>query len=123
MRDAITNLLQMNPRNLIPEVMWVCIFLWCIVLLCSLQSIASQDLRLGAKYLWAAVIVLLPLAGLLAYCFFAVTRLRLGLVKGGPKLSSGLPVGGYGRRRSGKLAKPARGTLLPGTSKNGGSIE
>lgn len=45
---------------------------WILILICAISSIRSQSMGPGQQRFWIAVVILLPVIGLLAYLPFAV---------------------------------------------------
>jgi len=79
MRDVLTNLLKLQPQNLIPGVGYVAVFIWLMVVACALFSIRSQKFGAVWKIFWALVVVGIPMVGLLAYCGYCLTKVEFTL--------------------------------------------
>ncbi len=50
------------------------LLIWVLIVVCAISSIRSQSMSVGQQRLWIAIVILLPLVGLLAYLPFAVRR-------------------------------------------------
>jgi hypothetical protein len=48
------------------------LLVWVLILICAISSIRSQSMSPGQQRFWIAVVVLVPIVGLLAYLPFAV---------------------------------------------------
>ena len=59
----------------------ILVLIWLVVLIVSLLKLARRkDLFAPVKYLWAAIIVFAPVAGLIAYLIYG-SKKRLKLIK------------------------------------------
>lgn len=80
MREALRNLFEMNPQNLILEVYVGLALIWIMVLVAGLWSILTSRTSGWIKAFWALVIIALPLVGVLAYAFFSALQLDFRLL-------------------------------------------
>lgn len=60
-----------NP-NMSDQVLVAMVAIWVLVLLCAATSIMTRPFRLRTRLFWLAVVVLLPLVGLLLYLPFSL---------------------------------------------------
>lgn len=74
MLQTLFNWLKFDIQSLIPEVWWCVLILWCVLLILAFIDVASNSLRPISKAAWMAGILLLPFAGLFAYCVFSLFR-------------------------------------------------
>lgn len=74
MIQTFFNWLRLDAQNLIVEVWWCALILWCLLVVISIADVATNTLTRGGKVAWTGAIVLLPLAGLFAYCAFCLKR-------------------------------------------------
>ena len=56
------------------QVVLACLGVWLIVLWCAISSILSQPFTRRQRQFWLAVVILLPVIGLLAYLPFSFRR-------------------------------------------------
>lgn len=71
---TFTNWLRLDAQNFIAEVWYAALLLWLALVALGILSVGTHNLTRGMKIAWTAVIVLLPLFGLFAYCVFCLTR-------------------------------------------------
>ena len=71
---TLFNWLTLDAQNFITEVWLAALILWIALVVMGLLSVKTNTLTREAKLGWAAAIILLPLAGLFAYCIFCLTR-------------------------------------------------
>lgn len=116
MRDVLTNLLKLQPQNLIPGVNYIAVFIWLMVVGCSLFSIRSQKFGAIAKIFWGLVVVGIPMVGLLIYCAYCLTKVEFTLFPSfaGAKGAQG-PAGPS--RGGGKTQKVRSSRLLTSSEK------
>ena len=87
MRDLINNLINLSPQTVIPEVYFALAALYLALLLLTLTSVIN--LKRGgwvSKSFWTAVVVFIPVAGIVLHCLRCVwiadkpllARLRTG---------------------------------------------
>lgn len=57
-----------------PAIYWGLGFVWLILLAATFGSLRCLDISRPAKIAWFLVVLILPIAGLTAYCFFCLTR-------------------------------------------------
>lgn len=50
------------------------LLIWLLIIACTISSIRSQGLSAGQQRLWIAIVVFLPIIGLLAYLPFSVKK-------------------------------------------------
>ncbi len=77
---TFTNWLRLDAQNLITEVWWAVLILWIALVTLGILSVRTQSLTFGAKLVWIAAIVALPLLGLFAYCTFCLTRVDYHMI-------------------------------------------
>lgn len=63
-----------SPTLLYAGVWWMVGFIWLLVVICALTSIAGRRFSRRAKVMWAALVVGVPLLGLLAYLPFSLNQ-------------------------------------------------
>ena len=80
MSEALRNLIEMKPQNLIPEVYIALLVIWLMVLVATLWSILKTRMGGALKVFWALVVIALPLVGVLAYALFSITKLDFQLL-------------------------------------------
>jgi uncharacterized membrane protein YhaH (DUF805 family) len=78
LRDLLRRLgdiFTLNSPSLGYRGIWICVaILWIVVVVCTLSSIASRPFRRSTKRLWAALVIAVPLLGVLAYLPFSVSE-------------------------------------------------
>jgi hypothetical protein len=80
MREAMRNLMEMNPQNLILEVYIGLGLIWAMLLIAGLWSIITSRSPIILKILWSLVIIGLPMVGMLAYALYCVLQLDFRLL-------------------------------------------
>lgn len=53
------------------QIGWCVVLIWCIVLACTISSILSQPFNRRQRIFWIAVVICVPLIGVLAYIPFS----------------------------------------------------
>ena len=74
MINTVINWLKLDAQNFIAEVWWAALILWVVLVAVGISDIATNTLTTTSKAIWIAIVVLLPMAGLFAYCLFCLTR-------------------------------------------------
>jgi len=75
MLDKIISMFTLSSPNALSPQVWACAaIIWVTVVVCALFSIASRPFSRPRKLFWAAIVVFLPLVGLLAYLPFSVNE-------------------------------------------------
>ena len=74
MLQTVVNWLTFDIQNLIVEVWWCVAALWLALLLIAVFDVVASSLRIWEKTIWLVLIVLLPFAGLAAYCIACLLR-------------------------------------------------
>jgi RsiW-degrading membrane proteinase PrsW (M82 family) len=83
MRNALNNLLGLNPQNMPMAVFVVCLLAWLLVLGATLWSIYDKERRpMAAKVLWTLLVIGLPMVGVLVYALYSVTQVENLLLQG-----------------------------------------
>lgn len=80
MKEALRNLMDMNPQNLVMEVYVSLLVIWLMVVVATLWSIFAARMPGLLKAFWALLVVGVPLAGVFLYALFCVTRLDLRML-------------------------------------------
>jgi hypothetical protein len=119
-KDFIKNLIHLEPQNLVPEMIVAAILVWAAVVAISLLSLYSQRSRAITKLCWTAIIVALPLIGLLAYCIYAFFKLDLTSFAGFLTLRGGRGKGPGGRPTAPKKPAPR---ALPSRTESGQGLD
>lgn len=76
-----TRFLKVDYQNMIPEVAIFAVGVWLLILVCAFLSIASQPISGKAKWLWVAVVVMVPLLGCAIYCVYCLSRQDYSFLK------------------------------------------
>lgn len=75
----------MDPQNLATEVYLVCLLAWLLVLGAAIWSIfGKEDRSVVVKLVWTAVVVALPLVGVLLYALYSLSHIEMMLFQGSP---------------------------------------
>ena len=78
MRELLRKLgdiFTLSSPSLMYRGVWICVaIIWVTVVVCALFSIASRPFRRSTKLVWAGIVVLVPLLGLLAYLPFSINE-------------------------------------------------
>jgi uncharacterized membrane protein YhaH (DUF805 family) len=72
MKDAVINLLTLNPLNLSNLVYGFLGGLWLFLLIVTMFSIASQTMHPVGKVAWVLAVVGIPWVGLFLYAIFCL---------------------------------------------------
>ena len=67
MKTAIQRFITLDPRNIIPEVYIGLLFIYAALLLTTLNSIRSNSSSRVRKFVWALLILFLPIGGMAIY--------------------------------------------------------
>ena len=71
---TFTNWLRLDAQNLIAEVWWAMLIIWCALVLIAVFDIATHTFTATTKLGWICAVVFLPLVGLFAYCLYSLAK-------------------------------------------------
>ncbi len=74
MRQVFFKWITLDAQNYIPEVWYAALVLWIGLLVFGVFSIRSLTVTPQVKLVWTLVILLVPLAGLFAYCCYCLGK-------------------------------------------------
>ena len=71
MPDKILRKFNFTSGQFNSQIGWCAVLLWCVVVACTISSILSQPFNKRQRIFWIAVVVAIPLVGVLAYIPFS----------------------------------------------------
>lgn len=79
--NFILRFLSLDHQNMIPEVLVCAALVWLLVLFCTVASILSHPISRGGKALWILFVLLAPLAGVVVYVGYCLSRQDYSFMK------------------------------------------
>ena len=67
MKAAIQRFITLDARNIIPEVYIGLLCIYAALLITTLNSIRTQSISRGRKFIWALFILVVPIGGMAIY--------------------------------------------------------
>jgi uncharacterized membrane protein YhaH (DUF805 family) len=80
MREIFFKLIKLDAQNFIPEVWYAVWALWIAVIIFAWVSIYSQPISSGGKLSWAVLVLAIPFLGMVAYCFYCMSKVDYHLL-------------------------------------------
>jgi len=71
---TLINWLTLDAQNFIAEVWWILLALWIALVIVGISDVATHTLTRGGKFAWIVTILIVPIAGLFAYCILCLVR-------------------------------------------------
>lgn len=81
MSTVLIRLLTLHAENVIPEVIWALIAIYCLALLVTVTSVWTTYKTFQFRFFWLVVIICLPVVGIMAHCFYNLTLAELPALK------------------------------------------
>lgn len=81
MRAVFIRFFTFNAENVIPEIYLGMAIVYMILLIATFFSIKSLQISVLSKFVWSAIVIALPLLGMLIYSFRCVIRADFRFIK------------------------------------------